>query len=130
MKELVFVYGTLKENFCNEHVMKMSGAEFLTEAETTEKFPMFDLGDGFPYLQNKMGTGEIIQGEIWEVPSENMYRLDHFEGVPHLYKPVHIDYYEKGTRRLYASIRTYCKAEHLTNEQLQNVKFLKEWEEQ
>jgi hypothetical protein len=83
----------------------------------------------FLTFKNKMGTGEIIQGEIWEVPSENMYRIDHFEGVPHLYKPVYIDYYEKGTRRLFSSVRTYCKAKHLNDEQLKEVKFLKEWEE-
>ena len=128
-KELVFVYGTLKKNFRNEHVMKMSNAEFLVEAESTEKFPMFDIGDGFPYMQNKMGTGEIIKGEIWEVPSENIYKLDYFEGVPYLYKPEYIDYYERGTKRLHTSVKTYCKVEQLSNEQLQEVKFLKEWVE-
>jgi gamma-glutamylcyclotransferase (GGCT)/AIG2-like uncharacterized protein YtfP len=47
---------------------------------------LFDIGDGFPYLQKAINKGEYVIGELWELPEDSISTLDDFEGVPFLYK--------------------------------------------
>jgi gamma-glutamylcyclotransferase (GGCT)/AIG2-like uncharacterized protein YtfP len=127
MKEFVFVYGTLKRNCKNNHVLLSTDSKFVCEVVTVEKFPMFDLGDGFPYIQNSPDKGNIITGEIWSVPSDNMNTLDYFEGVDSgLYKPVYIDCHDKDDE-LYTSVRCYMKAQELSDDELSNLEMLSKW---
>ena len=82
----VFVYGTLKSTEINHHIMKLAKGKFLTEAKTIDTFIIKDSGYGFPYLfECKDGEGEIIYGELYEVPDASIGILDVFEDVPHLY---------------------------------------------
>jgi len=126
--ELVFVYGTLKRGCKNHHVLQRFGAKFVTNAKTTEKLPMYDIGDGFPYLQDSFGKGRIVFGEIWSIPEENVKDLDYFEGTPTLYKRMRSDCQDLGGK-LYPKVNHYFKASPLTNEQLEKVTFINEWVE-
>jgi len=85
---LVFVYGTLKNGCINNGILKNLSAQFLFPAETIQKYPMYlseDMMEYFPYLENQPGIGNIIQGEVWDLPHQNIEELDYFEGVPDLY---------------------------------------------
>ena len=122
----VFVYGTLKQNMKNHSVMERIKGEFQFPAETIRLYPMFDLGNGFPYLQDKAHTGYIIQGEVFRVPTENMKTLDYFEGVPDLYKKGMIEVEFKGN---VIEANCYFISDELDEYELQNVKLFSNWEE-
>ena len=82
----IFVYGTLKKDFNNHHILEGVKSKFLAKATSTKKFPMFILNEPFPYLQDNIGVGNFIKGEVFEVDDKHEERLDDFEGVPYLYK--------------------------------------------
>jgi len=82
---LFFIYGTLKRSGNNHHMIEKF-AHFRGEAQTLFKYPMYDIGDGFPYLQNSRNNGNLVIGELYEIPEKYHKQLDHFEGVPKLYK--------------------------------------------
>jgi gamma-glutamylcyclotransferase (GGCT)/AIG2-like uncharacterized protein YtfP len=84
--ELFFIYGTLKNNFHNNYVLKDNQCNFLEECETIDKYPLIMLREPFPYLIDNKGIGKKIKGELYLVPKENIDNLDYFEGVPTLYK--------------------------------------------
>lgn len=85
MKQLVFVYGTLKSGYGNNRLLKTSN--LVGEAVTQEDFLLTDTG--FPYLipQDALTGSEKpvtapVRGELWEVTSEEvMSSLDSLEGV-------------------------------------------------
>lgn len=85
MKQLVFVYGTLKSGYGNNRILK--GSKLVAEATTEDDFLLTDTG--FPYLipQNALTATEgvttaPVRGELWEVTSEDvMDNLDSLEGV-------------------------------------------------
>ena len=127
MFENVFVYGTLKRNFRNNHIMDKIQAEYICDVETDYTFPLYDSYYGFPFLQKyTSGLGYKIKGEIWSVPSDRIKELDYFEGVPELYSPIYIDCYDD-ERRLFASIKTYMRSDPLTSEELKDIKLISEW---
>lgn len=79
----VFVYGTLKKGFPNHHVLK--NADFVGKATTT--------GGGFAMATNGFypavwrGAGPAnVQGEVYEVSSLTLGRLDILEGHPGFYR--------------------------------------------
>lgn len=76
-KSLVFVYGTLKQAYGNNCLLK--GSKFVSRARTQEKFAMYCNG-GFPYVTDKEKT-TIIQGEVYEVTPETLASLDMLEGA-------------------------------------------------
>lgn len=80
----VFVYGTLKRNHGNHHVL--GNSEFIGQGITTDSnYDMYN--GGFPFVDFKEagGSGRII-GEIYKVVDDHTSRrLDMLEGVPHLY---------------------------------------------
>jgi len=124
---LVFVYGTLKKNMRNHHVMEKIFAEFVSPAETIEKYPMFDLGNGFPYLQDNPKYGLIIQGELYHINKITEKQLDHFEGVPQLYKKGLIDVEFENMK--YENVNCYFIADELTDDDLNDVDLFEEWVE-
>jgi len=120
----VFVYGTLKSNCRNNDIIKRAGGEFLFPCITTNKYPMFDLGDGFPYIQDTKGIGKHIEGELWKVPNSGAEILNEFEGVPTLYKNGRIDIEFENIK-----INAYCyfKTKELSDNELENITFIDEW---
>ena len=80
--DLVFVYGSLKQGFRLNHLLKK--AQFVMEGVTKKgKFEMFTPNDAWPAIvQGKYR----IKGEVYRVSPETIERLDQAEGVPHLYE--------------------------------------------
>lgn len=76
----MFVYGTLKKGFGNNHLL--SGDTFVGEATTLPNFTMFSMG-GFPGVSKEGETQ--IRGEIYEVSPSTLERLDRLEGHPNWY---------------------------------------------
>lgn len=67
----------------------MSGfqpAKFIGSGNTVEKYPLVIASRwNIPYLLDKKGTGNIIQGEIYQVNQTLLAILDDFEGHPNYY---------------------------------------------
>lgn len=84
----LFVYGSLKKGFENEHILKK--AKYISKARTVRKFAMYESKRGrYPYLL-KHQTLNHINGELYKIPrKELLEKIDIFEGSP--------DYYERET---------------------------------
>ncbi len=121
---LIFVYGTLKSGCKNSSVLTSLPSTFINPAETILPYPMFDLGDGFPYLQDNPGEGKSISGEVWDVPEHEMCHLDRFEGVPTLYKKGTIDVYLNSETE---NVACYFKAKEVP---LHNIEMMDNWIEE
>lgn len=119
---LVFVYGTLKKDCCNHHIIERS-TEFKFPAETTTMYPMYKSSSYFPYLENQKGYGNIIQGEVYEVSDEFLIKMDIFEGVPTLYKRGKI---EVQFENIVVQCICYFKAEDTL---LVDIELINEWRE-
>jgi gamma-glutamylaminecyclotransferase len=78
--EKVFVYGSLKRGFSNHHVM--SGTKFVGEGRTGPGFALIDLGR-YP---GAIRGGSALAGEVFEVPSHLMGRLDQLEANGRVYE--------------------------------------------
>lgn len=82
-----FVYGTLKEGYNNNRLLKDS--EFIGEASTQGKFTLLDYGP--PALVGEKTTGVDglslpVKGEVYRVTSKKVVeRLDELEGYPRVY---------------------------------------------
>lgn len=76
MKNIVFVYGSLKKSFKNSHILNLS--EFLGKDFTKEpKWAMVDLGY-FPGVVP--GGNNCIDGELYVVDESTLINLDLLEG--------------------------------------------------
>lgn len=83
---LVFVYGSLKRGFYNEHTMKRANGRFIGEFRTKmSSYKMVSLGS-FPGVV--LGGNDSIAGEVWEVDS--LDPLDALEGYPDFYTRISI----------------------------------------
>jgi gamma-glutamylcyclotransferase (GGCT)/AIG2-like uncharacterized protein YtfP len=83
----VFVYGTLKTNFCNNSILKDSGAKRAGENVCIYGYHMYNTGSGYPAVCETAGASTSpVVGEVWFVNKDTLDRLDILEGVPHLYK--------------------------------------------
>jgi len=126
---LIFIYGTLKNGCINDGVLKKLGSQFLFPAETIQKYPMYlskDMMEYFPYLENQPGKGNIIQGEVWDVPHQNIEELDYFEGVPDLYVRDKIKVeFEKNIYDCFC----YFKSYNSDNVSLNYTDLIDEWED-
>ena len=80
MKELVFVYGTLKRG-CHNHPY-LTGQKFCGVAETQPLYALYDLG-GYPGMVEDSFEPESIRGEVWKVSAECLARLDVLEDTAH-----------------------------------------------
>lgn len=123
----IFVYGTLKQGMKNHHILNRMKAIYIAEVETTKTFPMFDLGNSFPYLQDKPGIGSIIQGQLFMIDDEYEKDLDYFEGVPTLYKKGKIDIEVENLK--YSDINCYFISDELSDDELNAVDFLEDWQD-
>ena len=84
MKQLVAVYGTLKENESNYFLMEQSGAVLVDAGQTQAKFTMYD-GWGFPRVTfHNEGVVSPIQCEVFEV--DTLSYLDDLEGHPDFFE--------------------------------------------
>jgi len=122
-----FVYGTLKRTMKNSHIMRRVKAEYVADVETIKPYPMFDLGNGFPYVQDNPGKGLILQGELFVVEEEHEKFLDRFEGVPTLYKKGKIDVELENLQ--YLDVDCYFISDELTDDELNEVNLFEEWTE-
>jgi gamma-glutamylcyclotransferase (GGCT)/AIG2-like uncharacterized protein YtfP len=110
----IFVYGTLKKGFSNEHVMKAINAQYLGKVNTLEKYPMFILNDPFPYLQNNPGKGFNIEGELYQVSNHMINSvLDPFEGSPSLYYRSSLKVLDK-EGKITENVGVYFKSEDIS----------------
>lgn len=74
---LVFVYGTLKRGFRNQH---WNQARFLGRYRSVERFPLLVLGPGFlPWLSEEPGRGEQVLGELYEADPQQLAKMDELE---------------------------------------------------
>ena len=80
--EYVFVYGTLKQNYGNYHVMERAKGIKICDAVTKDKFVMG--GGGIPYVVKVGEPKHQIKGELYKV--FNMQPLDDLEGHPTFYR--------------------------------------------
>lgn len=92
MSSLLFVYGSLKQGFVNEHVN--TGRRVAGQYRTQARYPMVLLGEGdVPCLIAQQGTGHQVIGEVYETNADDIARMDKLErlGEPEGYERVEVD---------------------------------------
>ena len=80
----LFVYGSLKRGFSNEHQMK--GATFLRTCATQSGFRLVRYLGGYPALVAVPGDAGHVDGELYDVEELLLAALDEFEGCPQVYQ--------------------------------------------
>ena len=83
-KQLVFIYGTLKQGQCRGH--SMQDGRYLGIALTTPSFAMYNVGDYPALIFDTLAADHRVCGELYECDEDLLEVLDRIEGVPHLYK--------------------------------------------
>lgn len=77
---LLFVYGTLKEGFCNFELNQ--GRRIPGDFSTVERFQLYVLGPfSLPWMVEADGQGLQVKGQLYEVTEEQLSQLDEFERV-------------------------------------------------
>lgn len=77
---LLFVYGTLKEGFCNFELNE--GRRIPGDFATVELFQLYVLGPlSLPWMIEANGQGFQVKGQLYEVTEEQLSQLDKFERV-------------------------------------------------
>ena len=80
MKHLVFVYGTLKEDFPN--FAKNTGTRLPGLFTTAQRYPFYLVGERFsPWLVNRHGEGERVRGQVFEVDAPALAAMDTLERI-------------------------------------------------
>ena len=80
MPALIFVYGTLKEDFPNFHINR--GSRVPGEFVTVRRFPLYLVGvRRVPCVLNSPGEGERVIGQVFEVDAAALQQMDMLEGV-------------------------------------------------
>ena len=74
----VFVYGTLKRGKSNHHFL--AAQRFVREARTEPLYRLYLLGE-YPGMVLDEEQGIPIEGEVWEVDSASLAKLDRLEGT-------------------------------------------------
>ena len=88
MKTLLFVYGTLRQNYHNHTYLNT--ANFLGEAKTQDKFVMHFNGS-IPFVSESQSISQIM-GEVYEVDESTLARVDQLEGCyPISHNPIQFD---------------------------------------
>ncbi|HUP06585.1 MAG TPA: gamma-glutamylcyclotransferase family protein [Caldimonas sp.] len=88
---LLFVYGSLKQGFANEHVN--TGRRVEGRYRTHEPHALYLLGPGeVPCLVSPPGTGHQVVGELYEVDEDDLHRMDRLErvGEPEGYERIQV----------------------------------------
>ena len=81
-KNLVFVYGTLRENHSNHHLLK--DADCYGIGRTVDNYAMY-LVSGYPYITSSESRYPIV-GELYGVDDKTLSELDKMEGHPTYYE--------------------------------------------
>jgi len=122
-KKLVFVYGSLKKNFSNHHILEE--AKYKCKAKTLKKFDMYKEDYyNYPYLLKRTtAQSHNIKGELYEIDRDDILKkLDEFENVP--------NYYERHTIKVKIYNGTIKKADAYFMKEKKtpkNKETLKEW---
>ncbi|GAB6019341.1 hypothetical protein CHUAL_000933 [Chamberlinius hualienensis] len=91
----LFVYGTLKRGEPNYKFMtdgEKGKAVFIGPATTNQKWPLIIASKyNIPFLLYKEGTGNFIEGEVFDVDNALLSTLDALEGHPHFYERLQYD---------------------------------------
>lgn len=80
MAHLIFVFGTLKQGFCNFHVNRglRVGGDFVT----VEPHPLYVLGPRhLPWLVRQPGQGHPVVGQLFEVDDATLAEMDRLERI-------------------------------------------------
>ena len=72
----LFLYGTLKRGFSNNYLLR--DQRFLSVATTKSRYHLYDAG-GFPAMVFGTANPVSVQGEVWEVTTQCLVRLDRYE---------------------------------------------------
>lgn len=83
------MYGTLKRGQPNHHWLSRQengAARFLGTGRTARTFPLV-IGTRYniPFLLDRCGTGNNVQGEVYEVDEAMLRNLDILEDYPRFY---------------------------------------------
>ncbi|CAK7356133.1 unnamed protein product [Dovyalis caffra] len=83
---LVFVYGTLKKEFPNHHLlqelMSQKEAAYAGTCMTHQPHPLVIGPYGIPYMLHLPGSGgHPVNGELYSVSTQGFVRLDELEGT-------------------------------------------------
>lgn len=80
----LFVYGSLKKGFENEHLLDK--AKYISKASTVRKFAMYTTkGGDYPYLLKDKPLNNI-KGELYKIARKDLLKkIDIFEGSPDYY---------------------------------------------
>lgn len=81
-KNLVFVYGTLRNGRSNHHLLKDAYCHGVGRSEAS--YAMY-LKNGYPYITSSENRYQIV-GELYSVDDDTLLALDRFEGHPRHYK--------------------------------------------
>lgn len=118
MNVLVFVYGTLRKQQINHHMMKNYPC---MQEDVWVYGKLYDAGAGYPFLALNKGC-EKVRGEVFEVPQAELYLLDEFEDyIPDdpnssLYMRVEVDVYDNNDHSTKAFTYVCNKEEMLLHE--------------
>lgn len=81
-KQLVFVYGTLRNGHSNHHLLKEAHCYGIGSTEAA--YAMYLLG-GYPYVTGSETRYPIV-GELYAVDGDTLKTLDSVEGHPRYYE--------------------------------------------
>jgi len=119
-KVYLFVYGSLKKGFENEHVLDK--AKYISKATTVRKFAMYiSKGGEYPYLLKDKPLNNI-QGELYKIARKDLLKkIDIFEGSPDYYtresievKSRSFDINKRAFTYFYVNKKDYKKKEPIT----------------
>jgi gamma-glutamylaminecyclotransferase len=80
MSHRIFVYGTLKQGFCNFDVN--AGRRLAGDFETVDRWPLYVIGAlGLPWLVDTPGEGHCVVGQLFDVEPADLVRMDALERV-------------------------------------------------
>jgi gamma-glutamylaminecyclotransferase len=91
-RHYVFVYGTLKFDEPNHHLLLDKGyvdssTHFVGKGKTVAPFPMVIASKyNIPFVIDQQGQGNRIHGEVYSVTGSTLGRLDEIECHPHYYE--------------------------------------------
>lgn len=120
MSALVFVYGTLKEEFPN--FSRNVGRRIEGTYRTRLPFPFYVVKlhneDRAPWLVNKPGHGLQVLGQVFKVDSEPLKAMDAFEevGLPGGYVRVEVQVERLGRQDALHQVHAYMKDERQLKE--------------
>ena len=97
MKQLIAVYGTLKQGGSNQRVLEADNGTFVGKGTTVMKFTMFG-GRGFPRVIYNGPETSKIHVEVFEM--DGLDNMDMLEGHPNFFRRREIDVlFEDGTQK-------------------------------